>query len=172
MVDMSDRLDELPLGYLLHRALNVLRADVLATVLEPAGLTFAQYICLQVLSRYADRSNAELARDINVSPQAMNTVLRSLEERGFVTRPASVSSGRSLPAQLTRDGNKVLRRTEAGVRAAEHRLLGNVSNRARDEFRKVLQKLGPEAEPYPARGAAAVQLPAAIRGQGRASSSS
>ena len=85
-------------------------------MLEPLGLAFPQYICMRILSRFPDRSNAELARDTNVSPQAMNMVLRGLEERGLVTRPASVSSGRSLPAALTREGEELLEKTDAGVR--------------------------------------------------------
>ena len=64
---------------------------------------------------------------LNVSPQAMNMVLRGLEDRGLVTRPASVSSGRSLPAQLTREGEELLTRTDAGVRAAERKLMANLS---------------------------------------------
>ena len=99
---MSELLDDQPLGYLLARVVNALRAEV-TTVLEPLGLAFPQYICLRVLSKFPGRSNAELARDMNVSPQAMNMVLRALEQRGLVTRPASVASGRSLPAELTRD---------------------------------------------------------------------
>src|SRR6478735_11391322 len=93
-----------PLGYQLYRVHNALRAEVTPTVLDPLGLTFPQYICMRILSHFPDRSNAELARDTSVSPQAMNMVLRGLEERGLVSRPASVPAGRSLPASLTRQG--------------------------------------------------------------------
>ena len=57
---------------------NALRSEVTSTVLEPLGLAFPQYICMRILSKFPDRSNAELARDTNVSPQAMNMVLRGL----------------------------------------------------------------------------------------------
>jgi DNA-binding MarR family transcriptional regulator len=97
---------------------------------------------MRVLSKYPGHSNAALARALNVSPQAMNMVLRGLEERGLVRRPASVSSGRSLPAQLTRDGEAQLTRTDAGVRAAEDRLMANLSDRERREFRRILAALG------------------------------
>ena len=40
------------------------------------GLAFPQYICMRILSKYPGRSNAELARYTNVTPQAMNMVLR------------------------------------------------------------------------------------------------
>jgi len=69
-------------------------------------------------------------------------VLRGLENRGLVSRPASVSSGRSLPAQLTREGEELLKRTDAGVRAAEGRLLANLTAKERDEFKRILATLG------------------------------
>jgi DNA-binding MarR family transcriptional regulator len=97
---------------------------------------------MRVLAKYPGQSNAELARALSVSPQAMNMVLRGLEERRLVSRPASVSSGRSLPAQLTREGGELLKRTDAGVRAAEDRLMANLSAEERREFKRVLTALG------------------------------
>jgi DNA-binding MarR family transcriptional regulator len=139
---MNEHLEDQPLGFLLHRVHNALRAEVTTTVLDPLGLTFPQYICMRILSHFPDRSNAEMARDTNVSPQAMNMVLKALEERGLVGRPASVSSGRSLPAALTREGRALLKKTEAGVRAAEDRLMASLSGRQRAEFKQVLAALG------------------------------
>ena len=131
-----------PLGYLLHRVLHALKTDVSATVLDPLEVAFPEYLCMRVLSKFPGHSNAELARALNVSPQAMNMVLRGLEDRGLVSRPASVSSGRSLPAQLTRDGEQLLKRTDAGVGAAERRLMINLSDEERHEFKRILAALG------------------------------
>jgi DNA-binding MarR family transcriptional regulator len=142
MIDMDDMLEDQPLGYLLSRVANALRAEVTATVLDPMGLAFPQYICLRILSKYPDRSNADLARDTNVTPQAMNMVLRRLESRALVTRPASVASGRSLPARLTRAGEDLLKRTDSGVRAAERKLMAGLTASQRQEFKRVLIALG------------------------------
>jgi DNA-binding MarR family transcriptional regulator len=131
-----------PLGYLLHRLTTALRTDVTATVLEPLGLPFPQYICMRILSLYPGSSNAELARDVMVSPQAMNMVVRSLQDRGLVTRPATVAAGRSLPAELTQEGKALLKRTEAGIRAAEDRVLAPLSERDQRELRRILADFG------------------------------
>jgi DNA-binding MarR family transcriptional regulator len=149
MIDMRESLEDTPLGYLLYRVHNALRSEVTSTVLEPLGLAFPQYICMRILSRYPDRSNAELARDTNVSPQAMNMVLRGLEERGLVTRPANVSSGRSLPATLTREGMELLKQTDAGVKAAERRVMANLSSRQCAEFKQILAALGADPSDAP-----------------------
>ncbi|MCU1698772.1 MAG: transcriptional regulator [Mycobacterium sp.] len=131
-----------PLGYLLHRLTTALRTDVTATVLEPLGLPFPQYICMRILSLYPGSSNAELARDVMVSPQAMNMVVRSLQDRGLVTRPATVAAGRSLPAELTQEGKALLKRTEAGIRAAEDRVLAPLNERDQRELRRILADFG------------------------------
>ncbi|MGV0792724.1 MarR family winged helix-turn-helix transcriptional regulator [Mycolicibacterium sp. XJ1819] len=142
MVDMDGPLEDQPLGFLLSRVANALRGEVTATVLEPLGLAFPQYLCMRMLSHRPGRSNAELARNLNVSPQAMNMVLRGLEQRGLVVRPTRVSSGRSLPAELTREGRELLNRTDAGVRAAERKLMTNLTERQRREFTQILAALG------------------------------
>jgi DNA-binding MarR family transcriptional regulator len=97
---------------------------------------------MRILSQFPDRSNAELARDTSVSPQAMNMVLRGLEQRGLVSRPASVASGRSLPAALTREGKALLEKTDAGVKAAERRLMTSLTNSQREDFRRMLTSIG------------------------------
>src|SRR5271163_5179129 len=92
-----------PLGYLLFQVMATLRPEV-AAALSPLGLTLPEFVCMRMLSMNPGLSSAELARNSNVTPQAMNTVLRRLEEVGAVARPTSVSSGRALPASLTSQG--------------------------------------------------------------------
>ena len=140
MIDMND-LEDQPLGYLLSRVANALRAEVTATVLDPMGLAFGQYICLRILAKYPGRSNAELARDTNVTPQAMNMVLKALQERGLVTRPATVASGRSLPAELTRRGTEVLTDLVTRVQAAEDRVLGELTDNQKHQLRHLLSQV-------------------------------
>ena len=141
MVDMSAPEDQ-PLGLLLVRVATALRTEVIAGVLEPLDLSFPQYICMRILSRSPGRFNAELARDANVSPQAMNMVLRGLQDRGLVTRPATVAAGRSLPAELTKVGVALLVDVDPGVRDAERKVLAPLSEQDRRHFRRLLAELG------------------------------
>ncbi len=140
MVDMPD--GDKPLGYLLQRVTTRLRTEVTDAVLAPLGLTFPEYICMRMLSHAPGRSNAELARDVNVSPQAMNTVVRGLQDRNLITRPASVPSGRSLPIELTRAGTTLLARTDTGVREAERKTLAPLSDADQRTLRRLLADLG------------------------------
>jgi DNA-binding MarR family transcriptional regulator len=131
-----------PLGYLLNRVAVALRAELTASVLEPFDLTFPQYICMRMLFHTPGKSNAELARDHNVSPQAMNIVVRGLQERGLVARPATVSSGRSLPTELTREGVALLKRTDPGLHEAELRVLAPLNEEDQQNLWRILAELG------------------------------
>ncbi|MEV4058118.1 MarR family transcriptional regulator [Amycolatopsis sp. NPDC049688] len=132
---------EEPLGYLLHRVTAALRAEVAATVLDPAELAPPEYLCLRMLAQ-SPKSNAQLAREAQVSPQAMNKVVRQLQDRGLVTRPATVSSGRSLPATLTREGATMLARLDPQVAEAEDRVLAELDENDRRELRRLLVAAG------------------------------
>jgi len=133
--------EDAPLGYLLYRVGAVLRPQVTA-MLDPLGLTLPEFVCLRIISMSPGRSSAELSRHAGVTPQAMNTVLRRLEEVGAVARPESVSSGRALPATLTSQGRTLLKRAEAAVRRADARILARLSEAQQREFKRVLEALG------------------------------
>jgi DNA-binding MarR family transcriptional regulator len=72
----------------------------------------------------------------------MNTVLHRLESAQVVTRPASVPSGRALPATLTGSGRALLKRAEAAVRGADARVLAKLSAAEQREFKRMLAALG------------------------------
>ena len=133
--------EDAPLGYLLYRVGAVLRPEVSA-VLGPLGMTLPEFVCLRILSMFPGMSSAELSRHTNVTPQAMNTVLRKLEDVGAVERPATVSSGRALPATLTSQGRALLKRAEAAVRVADARILGKLTAAQQREFKRMLDRLG------------------------------
>ena len=141
MVDMDGVRDE-PLGYLLHRLEAALLAEVTATVLEPSGVGVPEYFCLRMLWKAPGKSNAELARQSRVSPQAMNKVVRELQDRGLVTRPATVPSGRSLPATLTSEGMALLEKLDPQVVDAEDRILAKLSEHDRQHLRRLLAAAG------------------------------
>jgi DNA-binding MarR family transcriptional regulator len=142
MIDMGST-EDAPLGYLLHKVVTALRPEM-AAVLSPLSLTLPEFICMRMLSMNPGMSSAELSRLGNVSPQAMNTVLHRLENAQVVTRPASVASGRALPATLTSAGRTLLKRAEAAVREADARVLAKLSAAEQREFKRMLDALGPD----------------------------
>lgn len=133
--------DDAPLGYLLYRVSSALRPHATAA-LTPLGLTLPEFVCMRVLSVFPGLSSAELARHTSVTPQAMNTVLHRLQNRGAVARPETVSSGRSLPATLTESGRALLKRAEGEVRVADRRVLSALSAAEQHQLRLMLERIG------------------------------
>jgi len=109
-------------GYLLKRASTALRSAMDAA-LRPLDLTVPQYSCLELLGQRPGLSNAELARGVFVTRQAMDGVLRGLRERGLVTRSDTAPHGRALPTQLTGTGRDQLQTASRAVRAVERQML-------------------------------------------------
>jgi DNA-binding MarR family transcriptional regulator len=135
--------EDAPLGYLLHQAMSTLRPEVTAA-LTPLCLSLPEFVCMRMLSMSPGASSAELARLGNVSPQAMNTVLHKLEKARMVSRPASVASGRALPASLTSEGRALLKRAEAAVCEADARVLATLSATEQRTFKQMLAALSSE----------------------------
>ena len=131
-VETVGPLDE-SVGYLLKRAATSLRS-ALDAALRPMDLTVPQYACLELLGQRPGLSNAELARGAFVTRQSMNGVLRGLQDRGLVTRPATAPSGRALPGQLTPAGRRRLRVASAKVRTVEKQMLANLSPTEQDRL--------------------------------------
>ncbi|UUV29795.1 MarR family transcriptional regulator [Amycolatopsis roodepoortensis] len=120
-------------GYMLKRAATALRT-AMDTALRPLDLTVPQYSCLEVLSQRPGLSNAELARAVFVTRQSMNLVLRGLQDRGLITRPATAPQGRALPSTLTPEGRERLRAASGAVRAVQDRMLTPFSADERDRL--------------------------------------
>ena len=123
--------------YLVGRVDRVVRR-AMNEVLAAHGVSLNQYATLSVLDRRSGLSNAQLARRALVSPQSMNEVLLSLEERGFVRRRAHPGHGRILQAQVTSKGRKLLGACEAEVEAVEQRMTKGLSPRDRRSLRRAL----------------------------------
>jgi DNA-binding MarR family transcriptional regulator len=124
-------------GYVLKQAQAALRGAMEAA-LRPHQLTVPQYSCLELLHQRPGLSNSELARGAFVSRQAMNGVLRGLEDLGLVSRPIAAEHGRELPAVLTDLGHRRWRAASEAVASVERRMTASLSL---DRRRRLLREL-------------------------------
>jgi len=156
-VDMCQKeavgdLDE-AVGYVLKQAAAALRAAMDAA-LRPLGLTVPQYACMELLGQRPGLSNADLARGAFVTRQSMNGVLRGLQDRGLLTRPATAQHGRALPTQLTPAGRQHLHAASTAVRAVEQQMLAALplthQRRLREDLATCAAVLRPPAIAKPA----------------------
>lgn len=131
------RLESL-IGYQLKHLQSLLRARM-EEVLRPLELSTPQYACLELLRRSPGASNSELARGAFVTRQAMNTLLRGLQERGLVTRPSTVDTGRVRPTTLTPEGEQLLDEAVAAVAGIEERLVSGLDEDAQRGFAEAIE---------------------------------
>ncbi len=154
-------LDE-AVGYVLKQAAAALRAAMDAA-LRPLELTVPQYACLELLGQRPGLSNADLARGAFVTRQSMNGVLRGLQDRRLLTRPATAQHGRALPTQLTPTGRQQLHAASTAVRAVEQQMLSDLplahQRRLRENLAACAAALRPPTTAEPA--AATASEPAA-----------
>jgi DNA-binding MarR family transcriptional regulator len=105
-------------GFLLVQAWHALRA-AMDTALRAHDLTPFQYGALSVLARDPGLSGADLARACNLTPQAINEVLPTLERKHLIERHPHPTHGRILQATLTDEGQRRLQAANPAVRALE-----------------------------------------------------
>lgn len=119
-------------------ALGRLQQRVLAEITEavaPYGLTTLQFTTLSVLSRAgAPLSSSQLARRAFMTPQSMGEVIHALEAKGFITRNPDPKHRRTLPATLTRKGQRTLAACGEAVAAVETRMLEGFDPSERETF--------------------------------------
>jgi DNA-binding MarR family transcriptional regulator len=134
-------------GYVLKQAAASLRT-AMDGALRPLELTVPQYACLELLGQRPGLTNAQLARGAFVTRQSMNGVLRGLQDRGLLTRPASAPHGRALPTQLTSAGSDRLHAASTVVRAVEQQMLTALAPSARRRLRDDLATCAAALAPH------------------------
>ena len=119
--------------------------------LDRHGVTTTEYMALSELRLRDGPSSAQLARIAFVSAQAMNLVIRDLEQRGLVQRRPDPRGGRVLRVALTRAGLTTLRRCDRALDEIERGMLAALDEQDRktlgDYLAECARALHPEAEP-------------------------
>ncbi len=138
--------------YLIKQLELAVRA-VMDDALRPLGLTTLQYTALTVLERRGGLSSAQLARRAFLRPQTMHVMVRTLEERGLISRDRDPANRRVLLASLTERGRELLDRAAPRIEQIESGLLAQMSPRRGAELRAALRQ-----------GVAALTAEAAARG--------
>ncbi|ALL06546.1 MarR family transcriptional regulator [Pedobacter sp. PACM 27299] len=109
-------------GYLLGQ-LTMLWQRKLKRVLDPLDLTHTQFalLCaLAWLSRESDKvTQVDVANQSNTDKMMVSKVLRTLEDKNFITRHEHPTDTRAKTIMLTPDGEKVLQKAIICVETAD-----------------------------------------------------
>ena len=108
--------------------------------LRPQGVTTAQLQVLYAIRNEPGVSGAQLARSCYVTPQSAQSLLKGLEEGGWIVRVKDRVNDRILVAQLTRSGDELLETAEKAARVIEKRVWKGVSDEAVGSLNEVLEQ--------------------------------
>lgn len=109
-------------GYLLGQ-LTMLWQRKQKKVLDPLDLTHTQFVLLAALGWLSKKSNAvtqvDIANQSNADRMMVSKVLRTLEEKGFITRQEHETDTRAKAIRLTANGEVVLQKAIIEVENAD-----------------------------------------------------
>lgn len=109
-------------GYLLGQ-LTMLWQRKLKKVLDPLDLTQTQFVLLAALGWLSKKSNAvtqvDIANQSNADRMMVSKVLRTLEEKAFITRQEHETDTRAKTIRLTHSGEDVLQKAIIEVENAD-----------------------------------------------------
>lgn len=92
-------------------------------VLDPLNLTQTQFVLLAALGWLSKKSNTvtqvDIANQSNADRMMVSKVLRTLEDKGFITRKAHETDTRSKIIRLTNKGEGVLQKAIIAVENAD-----------------------------------------------------
>lgn len=139
-----DRLDSL--GYLLWLVSNQWQQRI-RKALKPFGLTHVQFVLLAVLASEAvpitQRQVATLAA---TDPMMTSQVLRTLEERGYLTRSPGIHDRRARLIAITDSGLSLVNKAVRVVEHADADFFGSLGDQ-QEELLGLLQHLLQQANP-------------------------
>lgn len=124
------------IGYALKRAATALRTALEAS-LHSFGLSVPQYSCLEILDARPGISNADLARGVFVTRQAMHQLLGGLQAAGLV-----VAGGQERVQRysLTLEGQRIITVASAAVAAVEQQMLSGLRPAERQRLHGDLER--------------------------------
>ncbi len=126
------------LGYALRRAQVWVFQDFIRT-LAVIDIRPAQYSVLAVIGANPGLSQAELAERLAIERARLVHMLDHLQRRGLTERLPSPTDRRTHALQLTKDGQKLLKRAKALAARHEARLTEKMGAGARGQVMELLQ---------------------------------
>jgi DNA-binding MarR family transcriptional regulator len=130
-------------GYLLGQ-LTMLWQRKQKKILDPLDLTQTQFVLLAALAWLSKKNPSvtqiDIANQSNADRMMVSKVLRTLEEKNFVTREVHSSDTRAKTIRLTSSGAKVLQKALVAIERADLEFFAALGSRL-STFNKNMERL-------------------------------
>ena len=134
-----DVLDDL-IGYAVRRAQLSIYEDF-AAALAAEDITPQRFSSLVIIENNPGISQTKLAEVMGIARSGIVSIIDRFEKSGFVERQAS-GDRRSYNLQLTREGQKQLKKYKKAVKDHDDRISQGLTEAEKRQLRSLLRKLG------------------------------
>ena len=117
--------------------------------MRPLGLGAQQFLVLKQLQVLGQTSQAELADALGIDRSNLAAIATELADRNLVERTRHEVDRRRYVLRLSPDGERLLRRTQGAIAAAEHDLLAPLDPEQREHLYSLLRRLADGVELCP-----------------------
>lgn len=125
----------------LFRAANTVRNHLERTVLSSAGLSWTAFVVLWVTWIWEPIETRKIAEESAVSKATLTGVLKTLENKGLLTRSRSVEDGRLVIVELTASGKALMESLFPQFNGAEVQLVSSLSTEEKQALAVFLRNL-------------------------------
>ena len=136
-------------GYLLGQ-LTMLWQRKLKNVLDPLDLTQTQFVLLAALGWLSKKSKAvtqvDIANQSNADRMMVSKVLRTLEDKRFITRQEHETDTRAKTIRLTTNGEIVLQKAIIEVENADLDFFATLDNKLQSFNKNMVQLIDKNSE--------------------------
>lgn len=95
----------------------------LSEILSELEVSLPQFTMLSNLHIHGEMANAKLALRSFISPQASNQIIKTMEEKGWITKSGDPNHGRILLIGLTVEGQEIYERCRIKSMEFENKML-------------------------------------------------
>jgi len=109
--------------------------------IRPLGLGAQQFLVLSQLEVFEQTSQAELADALGIDRSNLAVIVAELSHRGLVERTRDQADRRRYVLRPTAAGERLLRRADGEIAAAEADLLAPLDREQREQFHALLRRV-------------------------------
>jgi MarR family transcriptional regulator, organic hydroperoxide resistance regulator len=132
-------------GFLLWQVTNLWQREI-KKALEQYGLTHSQFVLLASIHwltlHKQEITQVVLSNHTKIDPMTTSTVLRTLQQKGFLQRQEHVTDTRAKTVGLTETGKKIIKQAVITVEKFDKKFFSLLGNKTKDLNKHLLILLG------------------------------
>jgi MarR family transcriptional regulator, organic hydroperoxide resistance regulator len=134
-------------GFLLWQVTNLWQREI-KKALEQYGLTHSQFVLLAsthwLTIHKQEVTQVVLSSNTKIDPMTTSTVLRTLQQKGFIQRQEHLTDTRAKTVGLTKEGKKIIKKAVVTVEKFDTEFFSLLGNKTIELNKNLLTLLRPD----------------------------